>query len=160
MDDSYDTDILAWAEQQASVLRSLRSRRDLPNELDLEHVAEEIEDVGRAEFNAAQSLIRQILIHIIKAVSVPDVDLVMHWHGEAAGFHSDLLDRITPSMINRLDAEKLWQRARKDAGTQLKAHGQTVAMHLPKECPLEIREIADPEFDFSRAVAKVIARAR
>jgi len=159
MDDSYERDILAWAEQQASVLRGLRSRRDLPNELDLEHVAEEIEDVGRAEFNAAQSLIRQILIHIIKAASVPDVDLVMHWHGEAAGFHSDLLDRISPSMINRLDAQKLWQRARKDAATQLKAHGQTVAMHLSKECPLEIREIADPEFDFSRAVAKVLAHS-
>jgi hypothetical protein len=60
MDDSYDTDILAWSEQQASVLRGLRSRGDLPNELDLEHVAEEIEDVGRSELNAAQSLIRQM----------------------------------------------------------------------------------------------------
>src|SRR5437870_11319419 len=113
MDDSaYDEDILVWSEQQASVLRGLRSRRDLPNELDLENVAEEIEDVGRSELNAAQSLIRQILVHIIKASSVPDVDLVMHWHGEAVGFHADLLDRVTPSMVNRIDASVLWRRAR------------------------------------------------
>jgi hypothetical protein len=58
MDNStYDEDILVWSEQQASVLRSLRSRRDLPGELDLEHVAEEIEDVGRSELNAAKGLI-------------------------------------------------------------------------------------------------------
>jgi hypothetical protein len=58
MDNStYDEDILVWSEQQASVSRSLRSRRDLPGELDLEHVAEEIEDVGRSELNAAKGLI-------------------------------------------------------------------------------------------------------
>jgi Domain of unknown function DUF29 len=57
MDSSiYDEDILVWSERQASVLRSLQSRRDLPNELDLEHVAEEIEDVGRSELNAAQAV--------------------------------------------------------------------------------------------------------
>src|SRR6266705_578176 len=54
MDNStYDADILAWSEQQAAVLRDLaRSRHDLPNELDLENVAEEIECVGRSEFDA------------------------------------------------------------------------------------------------------------
>jgi Domain of unknown function DUF29 len=48
---SYDDDFLAWSEQQAAALRGLAGRRGLPNELDLEHVAEEIEDLGRAEFN-------------------------------------------------------------------------------------------------------------
>jgi hypothetical protein len=33
--DLYDTDILAWSEQQAEVLRGLAGRRDLPNALDL-----------------------------------------------------------------------------------------------------------------------------
>src|SRR3954454_13429718 len=60
---SYDEDFLAWSEQQAAVLRELAGRRGLPNELDLEHVAEEIEDLGRAEFNAVKSYIRQILAH-------------------------------------------------------------------------------------------------
>jgi hypothetical protein len=41
-------------------------------------VAQEIEDVGRSERNAAQGLIRQILIHVIKAVSVSNIDLTMH----------------------------------------------------------------------------------
>ena len=38
----YDDDIYAWTQQQAEVLRRLaETRRDLPNELDLENVAEE-----------------------------------------------------------------------------------------------------------------------
>ena len=44
----YDEDILIWSEQQAAALRSLASRRDLPNELDLANVIEEIEDAGRS----------------------------------------------------------------------------------------------------------------
>ena len=161
MDNSiYDEDILVWSEQQASAIRSLRSRRDLPNELDLEHVAEEIEDVGRSELNAAQGLIRQILIHVIKAVSVPNVDLTMHWEKEAMGFHDDLLDRVTPSMMNRIDISALWQRARKRADRELREHGQTVALHLARECPLEVKDIIDQEFDFAKTVAKVLTHSR
>ena len=52
----YDEDILVWSEQQAAALRSLASRRDLPNELDLANVIEEIEDVGRSEFHAVDEL--------------------------------------------------------------------------------------------------------
>ncbi len=52
----YDEDILIWSDQQAAALRSLAARRDLPNELDLANVIEEIEDVGRREINAATSL--------------------------------------------------------------------------------------------------------
>jgi hypothetical protein len=43
--DLYDTDILAWSEQQAEALRELAARRDLPNALDLPHVLEEIGDL-------------------------------------------------------------------------------------------------------------------
>ena len=40
----YDEDILLWSERQAEIVRRLgRTRRDLPNEFDIENVAEEIE---------------------------------------------------------------------------------------------------------------------
>lgn len=40
----YDKDIVAWANEQAQLLRARRF--DL---LDIEHIAEEIEDVGKSE---------------------------------------------------------------------------------------------------------------
>jgi hypothetical protein len=41
---AYEKDIVAWANEQANFIRS--GRFDL---LDLEHIAEEIEDVGKSE---------------------------------------------------------------------------------------------------------------
>ena len=41
---AYEKDIVAWANEQASLIRA--GRFDL---LDLEHIAEEIEDVGKSE---------------------------------------------------------------------------------------------------------------
>ena len=61
----YDEDILIWSEQQAAALRSLASRRDLPNELDLANVIEEIEDVGRSEFHTVESLIENYPDHLV-----------------------------------------------------------------------------------------------
>jgi len=67
----YDDDIYAWTQQQAEVLRRLaETRRDLPNELDLENVAEEIEDVGKSELHRVESFVRLILLHLVKAASV------------------------------------------------------------------------------------------
>jgi hypothetical protein len=100
------------------------------------------------------------LINVIKAVSVPNVGLVMHWRSEADGFHDDLLDRVTPSMVNRIDISGLWRRARKRAERELRDHGQVVVLNLPKACPLRVEEIVDEEFDFAKAVAKVLAETR
>ena len=162
MDNStYDADILAWSEQQAAVLRDLaRSRHDLPNELDLENVAEEIECVGRSEFAAAQSLIRQILAHVIKAVSVPDATPMMHWRKEVIAFHSAIFDHLSPSMINRIDMDGTWRLARRIAEAELAEHGQALAPNLPRTCPLGPEDVVDRQFDFAQAVEKVQAVAR
>jgi hypothetical protein len=41
----YEEDFYAWTQQQAQALRRLRVG---DNDLDIEHIAEEIEDLGRA----------------------------------------------------------------------------------------------------------------
>ena len=48
MDDqvTYEEDFCGWSQRQAAALRRLAGKRDLPNDLDLDHVAEEIEDVA------------------------------------------------------------------------------------------------------------------
>jgi len=49
----YDEDFYAWTQHQAALLRRLSPAG---NELDLEHIAEEIEDLGRSDLRAARSL--------------------------------------------------------------------------------------------------------
>jgi hypothetical protein len=157
----YEADILAWAERQASVLRDLaRTRRDLPNELDLDNVAEEIESVGRSQLAAVQSFLRQILIHLIKAMSARDPKLVIHWRKEVVAFHANIFDHLTPSMVDRIDLDRTWSQALRVAEAELAAYDQTLAAGLPRQCPLTIDEIFDPQFDSDRGVDVILASSR
>jgi hypothetical protein len=112
----YDEDILLWSEQQAAVIRELgRTRRDLPNDLDIENVAEEVESVGRSELAAVESRIELIFVHLIKLAAEPETEAARHWRSEVAAFHSEMRRRYAPSMRQRIDLDALWRHARRQA---------------------------------------------
>jgi hypothetical protein len=58
---TYETDVVAWAKEQARLLRS--GRFDL---LDIEHIAEEIEDVGKSEQRELANRMALLLAHLLK----------------------------------------------------------------------------------------------
>ena len=103
----YDTDILAWTEEQAAALRALAARPDLPNALDLGNVIEEIEALGRTELKAATSPIRLILFHLMKIAFAAESRDVRHWRTEIATWHDDAADNMTASMHERVDMDQL-----------------------------------------------------
>ncbi len=152
--DLYDTDVLAWSEQQADALRSLAGRRDLPNELDLSHVVEEIEDVGLNQLHAAGSFIRLIMVHAIKCWAEPDAPSVPHWRAEIGNWQIELATRLTASMRNRIDLDREWRRAIRQAVLDLKAWGVEVSnakvrLAANTTCPLSFDDLssdpADPD---------------
>lgn len=57
----YETDVVAWASEQARLIRA--GRFDL---LDLEHIAEEIEDVGKSEQRELANRMAVLLAHLLK----------------------------------------------------------------------------------------------
>jgi len=59
----YDADFYAWTQEQAELLRRLPA---VSNRLDVELIAEEIEDLGRSELHAVQSLCEHIIEHLLK----------------------------------------------------------------------------------------------
>jgi len=63
----YDRDIIAWAHEQARLLREGRLDR-----LDIEHIAEEIEDVGKSEQWELASRMSVLLAHLLKWQYQPD----------------------------------------------------------------------------------------
>ena len=80
----YEEDIYAWSQHQAAVLRRMATNPAvLPNDLDLEHVAEEIEEVGNEQRFGAESNLVQALIHLIRIVALPEDQAVRHWTKEA-----------------------------------------------------------------------------
>ena len=153
----YDTDFFAWTQHQAKLLRALNGQRsDLPETLDIDHVAEEIEDLGKAEVNAAKNLIRQILLHLIKAASDPESPALSHWRAEATNFNVALPDRYAPSMRQLIEMQKLWQGARKAAAASLRGHGARLAADLPEECPFSLDEIISQDFDFDDSLRRLL----
>ena len=144
----YDDDILLWSEQQAAAIRKLgATRRDLPNELDIENVAEEIESVGRSELAAVKSHIRLILLHLIKLVAEPQSQAAPHWRSEIAGFHSEMIERYAPSMRQRVDLNSLWRSAREQSMLAYDGAQRQVVAELSTSCPFGLDDLLAERID-------------
>lgn len=66
MNTCYETDVAAWATEQASFLRAGRL-----NQLDLAHIEEEIEDVAKSEQRELARRMAELLMHLIRWQSQP-----------------------------------------------------------------------------------------
>ncbi len=66
-DRNYDADFHAWANEQATLLRAGRL-----SEIDVEHIAEEIETLGRGEKRELVSRLSVLLLHLLKWAHQPE----------------------------------------------------------------------------------------
>jgi hypothetical protein len=136
----YDTDFDAWASQQAAALRA----KDWAA-LDLEHLAEEVEDLRKTERRGVRSQLRLILSHLLKWVSQPD-KRTESWRGTIANgrvlVEEDLED--SPSLAHELDTLAAWAypRARRDA---TKATGLPLVT-FPLTCPWPVAQVLAEDF--------------
>lgn len=61
MTTTYDTDFYAWTQQQAELLR-----QGALSAIDREHLAEEIESMGKSERRALESYLAVVIMHLLK----------------------------------------------------------------------------------------------
>ena len=61
MNTSYEADVVAWANEQATLIRAGKFEQ-----LDLMHIAEEIEDVGKSEQRELASRVAVLIAHLLK----------------------------------------------------------------------------------------------
>jgi Domain of unknown function DUF29 len=137
-DDLYDRDVLAWSEHQAALLRRV-ARGERLNDVDWDHVVEEIEDVGLSELNAVHSYLRQILVHLLKLHGWPELSSDAHWRGEIVAFQSDAVRRFAPSMRQRIDLEKIYDRAVQQI--EVTRYGGKSALTPPAKCPVTLDQL-------------------
>lgn len=64
---TYYQDIIKWAQEQAALLRAGQFSK-----VDIEHVAEEIEDVGKSEQRELENRMAILLAHLLKWQYQPD----------------------------------------------------------------------------------------
>lgn len=150
---AYDDDFYTWTQEQARLLRDLPRATALPNALDLAHIAEEIEDLGKSEVRRVASNILQLMIHLIKlSAHGLQAQPSRYWVDEIIGFQINARAHFTPDMRQLLDGADLWQRAKRSAAQELQLYNELVP-ELPEACPFEIDAILDDDFDLKSLIA-------
>ena len=141
--DLYDQDFFAWARHTAALLRSGRF-----DEADLEHLAEEIEDMGKAQRHALRSHLRQLLVHLLKLDYSPARDPRRGWFEEVQNARAEIADRLadSPSLAPQAAGlmTEVWPRARRQALDALSAFGEQV--RFPEACPYSLEQALDERF--------------
>jgi hypothetical protein len=152
----YEEDFHAWALEQARVLRALRPGAPLPNELDLQRVAEEVEDLGNEQRSRVEGNLVQALIHLAKAALFPDNPALRHWRKETIVFLANARDAYRPSMRRLLDADLLWSRAAYRLRADL-AEDEVAISNLPQSSPLALDDLIAPEPVLGDLISRVRA---
>src|SRR2546428_9236239 len=97
----YEDDFYAWTQHQAEVLRTMPVSDD---RFDREHVAEEIEDLGKSERDAVRSQIRQIIEHLLKLAYSPAEQPRFNWMHTIDDARETLSDKLTPTLRRDIEA--------------------------------------------------------
>ena len=143
---SYDDDFYAWTQDQAKQLRAQASlRKNEP--IDWQLLAEEVEDLGKSELHTCQSLIRQIIVHLLKLQFSKAADPRAGWQSEVATFRIHLEDKLTPSIERRLrhDLDRQYGKALRLLAPQLEQHEPEMLQKLPRTCPYTVAQILSPD---------------
>ena len=137
---SYDKDVVAWANEQARLLRAGRF-----DALDIEHIADEIEDVGKSEKRELASRMAVLLAHMLKWQYQPG--------GRGNSWRRTIKEQRnrvglcieqTPSLKADLRLSFWWSDVWSDAVA--KASEETGLGEFPESCPWTFDQIMSPEF--------------
>jgi hypothetical protein len=135
----YEQDFHAWAKAQADLLRTGRY-----SDLDLQHLIEEVDDLGDSLKRSVRSGIRTIIEHLLKLEHSPAREPRAGWYDTVLAQRSDLLDELTASIRREIEPvlPDLYDRARQNAAASLAEHGETAAADaLPAACPYTLDQI-------------------
>jgi hypothetical protein len=154
--DLYDRDVLAWSEHQADLLRRL-ARGETVNDVDWDHVVEEIEDLGLSELHAVESSLEQVLVHLLKCQAWPASGPLNHWRAEIISFQGNAERRFAASMERRIDLARLYRGAAMQVATLT---GGQRPPHWPDPCPFTLdallrQDWAELEQTFQAASAQI-----
>ncbi|WP_107666200.1 DUF29 domain-containing protein [Cyanothece sp. BG0011] len=135
----YEIDDYLWIEETVKLLKGKRFE-----ELDLDNLIEELEDLGSEKRHKVESLLKQIICHLL-LLEYWDTEYernYRHWRSEVFNFRDQLNDRITTNFYQYLEENltKIYQKARKYV--QLKSGLDT----FPQDCPYTLQQLLDEDW--------------
>jgi hypothetical protein len=136
----YDRDFYFWITKNVELLRSGQLA-----EVDLEHIAEELESMGKRELRQLRSRVQVLVMHLLKWKYQPDkqskswLTTIDHQRDEIEAL---LLD--SPSLRGQLDnaLDMVYAKAKRDASRETDLPEEA----FPEYCPFQLAEILDQGF--------------
>jgi hypothetical protein len=133
----YDDDFYAWTQEQAELLR----RGGVgANRLDVELIAEEIEDLGKSELHACQSLCEHIIEHLLKLEYSGLVEPARHWRQEIIEWRLQLERKLTRSIVAELNLDERYRYALRLLRS-FEEDAPGLMARIPAECPYSLDQI-------------------
>jgi hypothetical protein len=137
----YGKDFVEWTQYNAALLRAGRL-----SEIDVEHLAEEIEDMGTSQRHALSSRLLVLIAHLLKLQAEPSSWAAKGWRTtvKVQRFRINRLLRSAPSLRNEVEGDiaEIHHLAvsKASAGTRLDE------AHFPKTCPFTVDQLLDPDY--------------
>lgn len=136
----YETDNQQWLEQTIKLLKE----KNLES-LDLEHLIEELESVGRRDRLIVESFLEQIMRHLLllQYWSAEYEYNANHWQAEIISFRTQLNEYLTQNLRQHLEENqsKVYQKALKYVR---KKTGMMVI--FPEDCPYTLEQLIDQDW--------------
>jgi hypothetical protein len=137
----YDTDFYAWTQAQAAAIRAKDAAA-----LDIEHLAEEVEDLGRAVRKSIGSQLERLLLHLLKWQYDPATDPRRLWRLSIRHARREIADDLAENRsLHGYPAERLadaYRHAREDAVDETGLPPAT----FPEACPWPLAQVLDEDF--------------
>ena len=136
----YDEDFYAWANEQAALLRA----GDL-SQADIDHIAQEIESMGRTEKRELASRLKVLIAHLLKWRFQPD-KRTKSWEVSIRVQRRELVDHIddNPSLTPLIDS--VLAKAYPDAALVAALETGLSETVFPQICPWTFAQMVDESF--------------
>ena len=135
LDTTYESDFYQWTQQQADLLR-----KGALSDLDVEHLIEEIDSMGRRDKSALRSYLLNVAMHLLKWQYQPE-RRGMSWRLSIENGRDQIAWQIKDSPSLRLQLAELLADVYPSA--QRNAAGETglPLTTFPKTCSLTVEQI-------------------
>ena len=141
--DLYESDFFAWTRHQARELKRLKALH-LNTELDLDHLVEEVRDLGSDQRDACRSQVERILEHFLKLRYSPSAQPRRGWRRSVVEARSALDRKLSKALRRDLQRQlpTLYHHARRAAVLALEEYAEDEAARLlPEACPFTLEDV-------------------
>lgn len=136
----YEKDFFKWTKTQAKILKKLEFEK-----LDIEHLIEEIESLGKSEKRALKSYLEVLLTHMLKYLYQPDFRS-RSWELSIKHSRNKFKEVLSDNPSLKSQLESIILSAYKDARLKAALETQLPENTFPEECPWGKKQISDEKF--------------